>query len=374
MIQKTYIFIFIFIFIILTSFYLIKNIFNNNNSNAGKKNLIVGYVFNYSWDTVRNYFISLVKAGFQNCDVVMFVKGMSEETLEKIKSCGVITYPIPENNNPYLTPNSHRWEVYANFLKENKDKYNMVFTTDIRDSIFQRDVFQFFDSSKSFFGVFLEDNIIGHSELMKKWVLPLSSEAEFNYFYYNKTVICAGTIIGTPDKFIEFYNVFLEVASKIKTPDQGILNYLVYRKNLFEDCLIIKDNNYYVMTIGKTNRSNIILDSNDNILNFKGEIAAAIHQYDKNQDIIDKMKIKFDDTNFNYSLYKEQIQNEMSTPNKINIKLYFIIIVIGIIICVIIYVFYIYKDNFTKNQEKFRKVKIKINNKKIRMKKHVYIK
>ena len=116
------------------------------------------------------------------------------------------------------------------------------------------------------------------------------------------------------------------------------------------------------------------MDSNDNILNFKGEIAAAIHQYDKNQDIIDKMKIKFDDTNFNYSLYKEQIQNEISTPKKINIKLYFIIIAIGIIICVIIYVFYIYKDNFTKNQEKFRKVKIKINNKKIRMKKHVYIK
>ena len=151
--KNVIIFIFIFIFFIfMTSFYfIIKNMQNN------KKNLIIGYIFNYSWSKVRNYFISLAKVGFKNCDIVMFVKGMSEDTREKIKSFGVIIYPIPDNPFFDINPICYRWEVYANFLKENKDKYNMVFTCDIRDSIFQKDVFQFYNYDKPFLGVILED-------------------------------------------------------------------------------------------------------------------------------------------------------------------------------------------------------------------------
>ena len=48
------------------------------------------------------------------------------------------------------------------------------------------------------------------------------------------------------------------------------------------------------MTIGTANRKNISFDSEYNLLNYKGEIPALIHQYDRFPDILHKIKKKFD--------------------------------------------------------------------------------
>ena len=45
----------------------------------------------------------------------------------------------------------------------------MVFTVDVRDAIFQKDVFQYYDSSKPFLGVFLEDGLMS-SKANRIWV------------------------------------------------------------------------------------------------------------------------------------------------------------------------------------------------------------
>ena len=34
----------------------------------------------------------------------------------------------------------YRWKIISDFLKENKDKYNLVFATDVRDVVFQKDI------------------------------------------------------------------------------------------------------------------------------------------------------------------------------------------------------------------------------------------
>ncbi len=47
------------------------------------------------------------------------------------------------------------------------------------------------------------------------------------------------------------------------------------------------------MTIGKTRRENIHLDSENNILNFRGEIASVVHQYDRKHDIASTVINKF---------------------------------------------------------------------------------
>ena len=115
-----------------------------------KKNLIIGYIYRYPWFRVKNYFISLIKVGFKNVDVVI-IEDVPQDTIEILKSIGVILYPM--SDRPDLSNNCLRWELYANFLKENKDKYNMVLHTDVRDTIFQRNVFQFYNFKKPFFGV-----------------------------------------------------------------------------------------------------------------------------------------------------------------------------------------------------------------------------
>ena len=75
---------FTFIFIIIFLIKYNNNLDNNKNPIDNKKNVILGYIYNYSWETMRNYFISLLKADIKNTDIVMFVKQIPEETLEKI--------------------------------------------------------------------------------------------------------------------------------------------------------------------------------------------------------------------------------------------------------------------------------------------------
>ena len=58
-------------------------------------------------------------------------------------------------------------------------------------------------------------------------------EKEFQNKLVNKRVICAGTIIGTIDKFIEFSNVLWDTVKDNKNLnkiiDKGVLNFLIYQ-------------------------------------------------------------------------------------------------------------------------------------------------
>lgn len=54
----------------------------------------------------------------------MYVAKILEETIEKIKSCGVIAYPILEK---YLNLSiiNYRWKLYEDYLNENDGKINL---------------------------------------------------------------------------------------------------------------------------------------------------------------------------------------------------------------------------------------------------------
>ena len=89
----------------------------------------------------------------------MFVTNVTEKTIDEMKSCGVIAYQIPEQYNNELIVNI-RWKLYEDYLSKNQDRYNLVFTADIRDVFFQRDVFQLYDFKKSCLGIAIEDGTL----------------------------------------------------------------------------------------------------------------------------------------------------------------------------------------------------------------------
>ena len=83
------------------------------------------------------------------------------------------------------------------------------------------------------------------------------------------------------------------------------------------------------MTIGTANRKNISFDSEYNLLNYKGEIPALIHQYDRFPDILHKIKKKFDHdikiNNNNYgnnNLYLYPKKHFIFSFNIVIIKMY----------------------------------------------------
>lgn len=139
-------------------------------NNTKRKNLIIGVVANYNWTIIESFFKSYNKAKFENCECIMFVGNMSQETINKIQSFRVKIREIPKVLLNISLIN-YRWKIYGDYLNNNQGKYNLVFTTDLRDTIFQRDVFKFYDSRKSFLGISIEDGILSNEPTNKIWLI-----------------------------------------------------------------------------------------------------------------------------------------------------------------------------------------------------------
>ena len=103
----------------------------------------------------------------------------------------------------------------------------MVLHTDVRDTIFQKDVFQFYNPDKPFFGVSEEDILI-KDNMNKGWILSITTESIYEQYFANKRAICSGLFIGTPDKFIEFNNSLVKLDQGKRLDDQRYLNYIIY--------------------------------------------------------------------------------------------------------------------------------------------------
>ena len=263
---------------------------NNKYSNLkrklspSKKNLILGTIVNYDWKVVEPFFKSFEAVGFKNCDFVIFISRLSENTTNKIESYGVIIKYIPKEYEN-LIPNKIRYKLYIDFLNENKDKYNLVLHVDIRDSIFQKDFFQLYDIKKPFLGVALEEGIFLNETINKGWFIYAFGEDAYKKVE-NERIICSGTIWGTADKFLQLLN---EIWEKVKNGcfninwhDQTVFNYIIYVEKKFDDCLLKTENkDGNVLTLGIVKNKNISLDSEDNILNENGDIVALVHQYER---------------------------------------------------------------------------------------------
>ena len=116
------------------------------------------------------------------------------------------------------------------------------------------------------------------------------------------------------------------------------------------------------MHIGETKRKRIILDNNDNILNYNGEIASVFHQYNRHKDIVEKMNQKFNDEDLNKTIYKKSQQDKNILSKKEIIKFCFIFLIIFIIIfMIIIYIIRKLKNYILKQKNKLRRVKIVYN-------------
>ena len=235
-------------------FYLLKNKYSNSKRRLIplKRNLILSSVINYKWEYIQPFFKSFESVEFENCDLVVFVSRVSNYTIKKIKSCGAIVKIIPKEYSK-MNINKMRWKMYFDYVIDNIDKYKLVLATDSRDAFFQQDLFQFYDSKQSFLGLALEDDYL-NEKVLKKWIKYAFGD-EISKKLENKRMICAGTIWGTVDKFLQLANKIWEIVKNdtynLNLHDQAVFSYVVYILKLFDDCLKKSEyNDGYVITLG----------------------------------------------------------------------------------------------------------------------------
>ena len=100
----------------------INNRVNNKTNNTNfsnyekihKKNLILGVIMWYSLEIILPFFNSLLQAKIKNYETVIFVKNVSQNLINYLKSIGVIIYNI---NNDYknIPITKFRWRYFSVF-------------------------------------------------------------------------------------------------------------------------------------------------------------------------------------------------------------------------------------------------------------------
>ncbi len=178
-----------------------------------KRNLILGAIKRYSWEKIEAFFVSLYKANyFETCVCVIFVLQISQDTIDKLKSFGVLVFEFPEKYKQ-MKINNVRYKLYLEYLSDKIDKYDMVFHADIRDTIFQKDIFKIYENNHRFIGLSLENANI-NERINADWMKRQYGKEIYEELK-DKQVINSGVIWGTNKEFYELVkNIWNEIEAK----------------------------------------------------------------------------------------------------------------------------------------------------------------
>ena len=216
-----------------------------------------------------------------------------------------------------------RWKMYCDFLEIYGDNYTQLFVTDVRDVIFQGDVFEAFKGQSSYLGYTTEATDIGASKASGgfnyNWLLRAFGQKEADKLTI-KQAICCGTVIGTVNEVKIFSQTMWEALKKgiFWGYEQAQMNYLVYNNLLpIENLIEIDVHSGAIFTNGII-KDNKIRD--DKILRGDGGVPAVVHQYDRHKELVQLVDRIYRDKNFQID---EQFSDARSNLDQVKQLLFF---------------------------------------------------
>ncbi len=250
------------------------------------KNLVMGVATNYDWYTIEP-FIRSFKKHCENTDMVLFVDNNSEFTRNALTKEGIILAQVPDALTNMLVINS-RWIMYKLFLERYGGNYGKIFLTDVRDVIFQGNLFEPFGEVENFLCCAVEDanikNPFGRmGDGTYRWLKHLFGDEEAEKLA-DKKKICCGTVLGTLNAVKHLTDKMIELLQRSTEwgDEQAALNYLIYENQLEIENLIESDcEDGIILTSALFHVANPIQIQNNKILRGDGNTPAVVHQYDR---------------------------------------------------------------------------------------------
>ncbi|MBB5395344.1 hypothetical protein [Mucilaginibacter sp. AK015] len=270
------------------------------------KNLILTVLHHYSYPVVEPFIRSL-KATRYDGDLVIFVSASTSKATKRLlaKQGAILiefstTYPfndsytaVFEDISPEITLNNYRFLFYLKYLQDNPGKYGNVMLTDIRDVVFQKNIFDGIAPDKIYF--FLEDasEIFRTSKLNYNWSL-LANGPEVTNKMINENVSCAGIVAGSGIHIISYLK-YIQTRLKFRADlhwgiDQGLHNAYIYTQ-ANPKAMVIPNTQALVLTLGACSTFKQL--ANGDIVNGRGEPYHVIHQYDRFGDLLMYFKEKY---------------------------------------------------------------------------------
>ena len=356
---------------IIAFYHVSKDTINNDiqrlkiKLGIAKKNLILGSIEKLNWKDIKPFLKSLKQVKFNYCDVVMFVKDISNDVQQKLKLYEIIQKEVPDEYKS-MSISDARFVLYEQFLKDKYKEYDMIIAVDVKDLIFQKDIFQYYKKYKSFLSFAVEEGDLTE-ENTKRWITRVYGNEVYESIKNQKIMSC-GSIIGSSDKF---YELVVDISKELKNKfslnvgvhDQPVLNFFYYYEKKYNKNIIISDSFGPLMSIGTSKRENLSFDSDGNLLNKKGEIVGLVHHYDNFKDIAENFREKYG--NLIVKVNNGDDNNNMA-DNKNNLfSIYFIIIIlflfmiyIIVVLCINIIQRFKKKPRKSNNAIKYKNVKI----------------
>lgn len=270
------------------------------------KNLVLTILHHYNYPLIEPFIKSLKEVGYKD-DLVVFISDTTSKTTRKILQKQGITlvefknqYPfiggyedVFEDISPDITINNYRFLLFFKYLVNNPGKYKNVMLTDIRDVIFQKNIFDELADDKIYY--FLEDasEVFRTSTLNHKWCLHANGPEITNQII-DENVSCAGITIGSYEQVIN-YLLYLQSRLKFRDDlhwglDQGLHNAYIYTIPN-QSAVIVPNTQPLILTLGAC--KTFKWQSNGELVNDLNERYSVVHQWDRFGDLIVSVKRKY---------------------------------------------------------------------------------
>lgn len=179
-----------------------------------------------------------------------------------------------------------RFYYHYKYLLKNKEKYQNVFLTDVRDVLFQSNPFEKLNSKKVLF--YAEDRTlkIGQEQVNNLW-LNKYYDKETVDFLKDKSIICSGTILGPVDGIIRYLSIMLDEIMPLTATgvdgfglDQTVMN-VGYHKGYFDEfCEAVENAMGEVYTLKLSPEDEFSINDKGEVLSPEGKVVPVLHQYD----------------------------------------------------------------------------------------------
>lgn len=259
-----------------------------------QKNIIIGTIYSLNISDIKIFVESL--RSVYGGRVLLFVNNLHQRVKDYLLSRNIEM--IEASQHQFMHINNYRFFLYKDFLEKNF--FDNVFLTDVRDVFFQGDPFEY-DFPGGISASLEDKNVIETCPFNRNWVLNFYGNLVFEKVAKNK-IICAGTIIGDYPSIVSHIGNICNEIEHIGQRNPNLLRIPGADQTAHDIICYLRDRSYYVdfmdnekshiITVGNTEPASIKIED-DKIFN-KGGIVKVVHQYDRIEStfkkILDKWK------------------------------------------------------------------------------------
>jgi hypothetical protein len=242
-------------------------------------NVILGTAINYNIEQLKPFIYSW-KKNCVNTELVLIVSPNIDETTKRWLNINGVS--IKYFSSSIFLPFPVYWSrflIYLDILLEHRSRYKRVFLTDVRDVVFQKNIFDQIPSDN--LHVFMEDHkYTCNQETNRKMLIEVCGISIADSLKNNR-IICSGTILGDTNSIIEYIQTMFSMFSVKQMlgnggySDQAAHNYLCHYK-------IIKNTQH---ENGDAVATLVLTDSNDvkivdDVVYVYNKVPAVLHQWD----------------------------------------------------------------------------------------------